>query len=584
MVLIGGCGGGGGSTSKKAAIAPQAPVAKKVSLLGASGSAGNAASYAPTGDIVADSGFRPDVDGFGFENYGNDVQPENMTAYEVEDIFGPGVCVRGDGTTCELSPLAAKWMDDQNQAMDGGHCMGFSVTALRMFGGSLKPATFGAGTVPDLKIGGNTDLQSSIAEGFAYQDLDAVKKAEIGGTPNQVLQRLTAGLRSGTDTYTMLIFGKNGKPGGHAITPFAVEDQGGGKVNVLVYDNNFPDVVRAVHFDTKADTWEYRGGINPSDLNERYFANAADTVAGGLLRLAPTGPGDHHQPFPFAGGLGDGSAGSAGSATEYDQITLQGSVTNHAHLLITDDAGHRMGFVGNKLVDEIPGATVLKPIVDTNLNQVPEPTYQIPVGLRVKVHIDGSGLTKPDKEKLTYIGPGLYLQVLDIDARPGDTDVVHIKGGTGGLAFSTNDTKASAPYIGGGLVDTKNGSRATYAFVIKAVDVKGASNIGLVLEPKDGYFGVAAVAHPGKHDFGYGTYAMAMVRQTPDGRSDTWSNGAVRVEGPQKGSINGGAEVGVVALIGYNQKNYTKADKVPVLLLDGINNHRQPNQQLTYAP
>src|SRR5438445_1013156 len=40
----------------------------------------------------ADMGFRPDQNGFAFANYGNDVMPQNLTAAEVRDIFGDGVC------------------------------------------------------------------------------------------------------------------------------------------------------------------------------------------------------------------------------------------------------------------------------------------------------------------------------------------------------------------------------------------------------------------------------------------------------------------------------------------------------------
>ena len=58
-------GGGGG---KDAISAPQ-QTERKATLLGSSASAGETESYEATGDIVADNGFRPWVDGFGFENY-----------------------------------------------------------------------------------------------------------------------------------------------------------------------------------------------------------------------------------------------------------------------------------------------------------------------------------------------------------------------------------------------------------------------------------------------------------------------------------------------------------------------------------
>src|SRR5689334_13878316 len=42
------------------------------------------ASYQPTGDIVADSGFRPYSDGFAFPTYGNDAGPTNLGPKEMQ--------------------------------------------------------------------------------------------------------------------------------------------------------------------------------------------------------------------------------------------------------------------------------------------------------------------------------------------------------------------------------------------------------------------------------------------------------------------------------------------------------------------
>lgn len=130
----------GGSSSSKKTISTAAAAQRQASLLGDSASAGYAAAYEPTGDVVADSGFRPWVDGFGFENYGNDVGPQNMTPAEVEGIFGSQVCASGTGADCELIPTAAKWMEVENERMAGGHCMGFSVTANQFYAQVRDPS------------------------------------------------------------------------------------------------------------------------------------------------------------------------------------------------------------------------------------------------------------------------------------------------------------------------------------------------------------------------------------------------------------------------------------------------------------
>jgi hypothetical protein len=252
LTVLAGCGGSDHAAKTTAAVTAPAKITKQASLLGDAGeSAGTSAGYAPTGDIVADDGFRPDVDGFGFENYGNDVDPENMTPYEVEDIFGEDVCLRGTGTDCELTPLAAKWMKTQNDAMDGGHCMGFSVAALRMFTDAISPKDYGAKRTVDLQVQGNVDLQALIAESWTYQNLPTIQAGEVTGSPTRVLTKLERALNSGKEQYTVAIFRADGG-GGHAITPFAVEDQGDGRQKILVYDNNFPGVIRKIDVDTDA--------------------------------------------------------------------------------------------------------------------------------------------------------------------------------------------------------------------------------------------------------------------------------------------------------------------------------------------
>jgi len=164
--LVAGCGGSA-HTIGSAPITPRTP-----GLLGGTGaansSAGSVKSYTPTGSIVADDGFRPWVDGFAFENYGNDVGPENMTPAQVADLFGTQVCTRGTGSSCQLTPVAEQWMEDENSRMAGGHCMGFSVTALEFFDQFRDPRNYGAKKVIALPIRGNLGLQELLAENWTF--------------------------------------------------------------------------------------------------------------------------------------------------------------------------------------------------------------------------------------------------------------------------------------------------------------------------------------------------------------------------------------------------------------------------------
>ena len=155
VALVAGCGGSAhpaGSTPRTAhgprtSLTVSRPAAARApGLLGNAPSAGGAQSYVATGRIVVDSGFRPATDGFAFENYGNDAGPVNLTPANVDDLFGDQVCQTGGGNNCVLSPSARHWMDQVNASMANGHCMGFSVSALRFFAGNLNPRDYGATT------------------------------------------------------------------------------------------------------------------------------------------------------------------------------------------------------------------------------------------------------------------------------------------------------------------------------------------------------------------------------------------------------------------------------------------------------
>src|SRR5262249_25616207 len=154
-----------------------------------------------------------------------------------------------------------------NARMAGGHCMGFSVTSIEFFKHVRNTADFGAKTAFKLPIQGNVSLQSLLAENWTFQDLPSVERKRVVGTPAAIVRALVQSLNSQNELYTIAIFKRDGS-GGHAITPFAIEDKGGGKFAILVYDNNFPGVIRAIKVNATANTWHYIGGPDPRDANE----------------------------------------------------------------------------------------------------------------------------------------------------------------------------------------------------------------------------------------------------------------------------------------------------------------------------
>ena len=58
------------------------------------------ADYTPSGPLVADSGFRPNPDGYAFENYGGG-EEKDLNAAQMVRLFGREVCENADGRCCK---------------------------------------------------------------------------------------------------------------------------------------------------------------------------------------------------------------------------------------------------------------------------------------------------------------------------------------------------------------------------------------------------------------------------------------------------------------------------------------------------
>ncbi len=136
---------------------------------------------------MADLGFRPQVNGFSFENYGKDKQVTNLTPAEVRRMFGDQVCANIKGDTCTLTPPAQQWMEQANGAMAGGHCEGFATLSLLFYSNKVDLTKFGADKVVDLKLDGNEALQREIAYWFITQATQPAANAILRATPSEIV-------------------------------------------------------------------------------------------------------------------------------------------------------------------------------------------------------------------------------------------------------------------------------------------------------------------------------------------------------------------------------------------------------------
>ena len=435
---------------------------------------------APAGanGVVADLGFRPETNGFAFQNYGPGFT--NLTPAELQRIYGDQVCANKDNGQCTLTPPAQQFMEQANAAMLGGHCYGFSEASLLFFANQINPTDYGGTSITDLKLENNDPLQREIAYAFIGQIFDPVRAGTITGTPNDVLDKLIAALKQSppTELYTIAIRKADGT-GGHAVTPFEVQDRGNGTSAVEIYDNNYPNTTREIMFDRNANTWSYEASTNPSVASELYQGDASTQS----LSLMPVSPATQQQPCPFClqSTALKGGKPVADAGPEYNEIWIEGD----ADLLVTDSDGHNLGKVDGKLVNEIPGAYF---DVYANADWVDnvQPTYYVPTTVDFQMTIDGTHLKAASTSDVFVIGPGYDLGVESVTLEPGQKDDLTVLPKDDVISYRTDSSES--PDIVVGL--EREG--ADYEFDIKGADITGGGRINVALDNKTGALAINA--------------------------------------------------------------------------------------------
>ncbi len=271
---------------------------------------GPAGELAPRGTVVADSGFRPYPNGFGFQNWGAnlndnallfgipsrlafadyakaDIAEAPLNALALRRSFGDGVCISTSSIdpktgSCRLRSSARVLANLVQGQAAGGHCFGMAAATAALYNGQLPPNQLGGGLVPAMAPL-NGPAQQTITRLFATQYFGGVMPdlRERWSSPTLVVEQLIRDLSSGTTPYVLLLLGGIG---GHGIVPYAVLDRGEGIFDIAVYDNNYPNQARAVQVDTVAGTFSYNGATNPQATNFTWTGNNQD---GGFLGLTP---------------------------------------------------------------------------------------------------------------------------------------------------------------------------------------------------------------------------------------------------------------------------------------------------------
>lgn len=237
--------------------------------------------YANDAGVVADSGFRPETDGFAFANYSVGPNRVEFSDGDVRELLGSQACTDDDPQTeCELDPRAIAFRGDAQTLSQGGVCEGLSVLSLLFYSGAADPSQFGAERTPELQLQNNPELEREILRWNATQLTDETINSLRRMSPSQVLATLEdAWAEPGGPLYTLGLYNRveQDLKNGHAVVPYQIESLGNNEALLYIYNSNKPKTPQTIRIDTEAETWRYQGS------NVSYDGSAD-------LELAPVSP------------------------------------------------------------------------------------------------------------------------------------------------------------------------------------------------------------------------------------------------------------------------------------------------------
>jgi hypothetical protein len=424
-----------------------------------------------TGKLVADTGFRPSKNGFEFQNRGGQYPstPPVLTTAGVAKLFGGGACLGGNAQNCKLTPAATEWMQMINRAMNGGQCEGMAVSSLAFFKKVNDPATYspGATTAHDLEY---DKVGSLIGYYWAFQAVNPVKDAQAKSlmqTPNVVEDTLAAMMRRG-ELATIAIRSTHG---GHAVTPYAIEDKGNNIHWIRIYDNNWPDMSRHIIIDRRANTWKYElASLNP-DVPKEPWAGTAQTHTIAVIPLATRlGRGE----CPFCTG------------SKRKAVRAHGANS----VLITNQDGKRIGRDGDTVVNEIPDAEVVDLDGYMNGGEPNHPMYVVPADADYEIAIHGhehGGAQHPDEDHgVSVIGNGSAVATETPRLKGGEHDTLSVQR-DGGVKYSSGNGGTIPP------IRLAHDGDGTHGMVARVANMKAGAHepVEYRVDPKQGHVTVA---------------------------------------------------------------------------------------------
>lgn len=413
------------------------------------GQCGNIDTSSLEGTIDADSCFRLTPDAFGFENYADG---ENLTARELIEVFGTGVCSKHLTTcpleeeqngycneTCVLTPQARRHMEMYNRSMANGHCDGLSAMSQLIHTGNLLP--FDGSPTRDLSD--TTALQHEIARWWTTQAPVQQRGVFRDMESNEALTYLND-LWAHRSMATLWIHYVDGEhTAAHALTPYAITSLPDGSRYLYVYDSNDPDADKHIVVRPNENVWEY-------EVKPGVFAGSAASPAG-------------FRRFRFVSNearLGRYCWFCEESFAEeaQDDVTLGGD----AAAKLEDDAGKLVEKIGGEWTSE--GVDLHFPF--TNLEDHPLPSIMHEAGIPYRIEFTGPTMDAPAYFLVSSPG-GNTMSMEGIHLDPGAIGVATVHPSTNEINYEASGKEMATVHM------SAHHDMADYAFLLTVQALAG---------------------------------------------------------------------------------------------------------------
>jgi len=412
--------------------------------------------------LNVDIGFRAVPDGYGFVNWGS-INLSDFTFTDLIRMFGTdAVCWKVIDSICILKPKAELFVYQVNIPM-AGHCLGMAVSSLRFYNDidlplSLEEVFFLGKDSAVLTNWQSETISTTIRRNISYfhvmQQADpfaSYSDESMKNLPSQILYMVSSAMSGTEENYPILFFYRTDMKGGHAVTPYAVEDKGNGIYWIRIYDNNFPGYHdKKIIVDINNETWYYTERYN----GDRFSHN---------LGTAPISIFAQRPVCPWCV--------NTLNTIPTIQLTHQGA----GELLIQDSLSRRLGYQDGVFYSEIPGAYA-QPVLG-GLDIDTQPIFYLPLTDEYSLTLAGLPTKSVGEASIVAFGPGYGITINGIDVDSMTMDVISISNDGSTINYQPNQDQD----ISYGLyLDTEN---ASWQLETSQVDVSASHMSVITVDP-----------------------------------------------------------------------------------------------------